>query len=86
MATLGHFPANFPNGPIVEPNSGRMAVGLNGTYFFLALFNRTGGGAGMPVTQRAAVNGLTIDNMDELPPGRTVADGLTIDMVNSSLR
>lgn len=56
---VANFPANFPNGPIVDPATGLMAPGLNGTYFFLALFNRTGGPGGVPLVRRTAFDGLT---------------------------
>lgn len=68
MAT-GNFPTNFPNGPIVTPETGRLAPGQNGTFFMLALFNRTGGPSGTGATPAVARQ-------------RTVADGLTISMLS----
>lgn len=88
MAT-GQFPTNFPNGPIVDPQTGLMAVGHNGTYFFLALFNRTGGPGGVPLTRQTA-EGLTIDMLRRPADGpvtqRQPVNGLTIGMLNHGSR
>ncbi|PWT75074.1 MAG: hypothetical protein C5B60_05835 [Chloroflexi bacterium] len=81
------FPANFPNGPIVDPTTGHMAPGLNGTYFFLALFNRTGGPGGVPLAQRLVVDGIArgMSPIEEQPATpRQPCDGMTIGMLRGS--
>lgn len=86
---LTNFPANFPVGPMVDPNTGMLSPGPDGMFFLLALFNRTGGpSGGITATQaRTSANGLTIGALrnQAKPPSddneRTVAQGLTIGML-----
>lgn len=90
---MPNFPTNFPNGPFVNPSSGRLSPGQNGTFFLLQLWNRTGGASGDGTAAiRTAARGLTPEALRAARTPRVAreprrpAQGLTIGTVSPAVR